>query len=165
MGLSRTVVETLTCFLFTEEMSFKALEIFAKFADTMSYLDAFCPNLSYVQQVSSQFDYWQASCKPGLSDEYVTLKESSDWLIQDTRDCIRGSLEVANLDYCRLSVKSLSQNLNGMVFSNKNHAPDDCTVVPSEKETQGFDLSSIHLPPSVCNTVLHLDTVNQEEKR
>lgn len=146
-------------------MSFKALEIFAKFADTMSYLDAFCPNPSYVQQMSSQFDYWQASCKPGLSDEYVNLMESSDWPIQDTYDCIRGSLEVANLDNCRVRVKSLSQNLKGMVFSNKSHAPDDCTVVSLEKEAQGFDLLSIHLPPRVCNTVLHLDTVGQEEKR
>lgn len=148
----------------SEEMSFKALEIFAKFADTMSYLDAFCPNPSSVQQMSSQSDCWQASCKPGLSDEYVTLIESSDWLIQDTCDCIRGSLEVANLDYCRASVKSLSQNLKGMAFSNKNLAPDDCTVVSLEKETQGFDLLSIHLPPRVCNTVLHLDTIGQEEK-
>ena len=146
-------------------MSFKALQIFANFADTLSYLDAFCPNPSSVQQMSSQFDCWQASCKPGLSDEYVTLIESSDWLIQDTCDCIRGSLEVANLDYCRSSVKSLSQNLKGMVFSNKSLAPDDCTVVSLEKETQGFDLFSIHLPPRVCNTVLHLHTVGQEEKR
>ena len=146
-------------------MSFKALEIFANFADTLSYLDAFCPNLSSVQQMSSQFDCWQASCKPGLSDEYATLIESSDWLIQNTCDCIRGSLEVANLDYCCCSVKSLSQNLKGMAFSNKNLAPDDCTVVSLEKEKQGFDLLSIHLPPRICNTVLHLDTIGQEEKR
>ncbi|KAJ7362072.1 ATPase AAA domain-containing protein 5 [Desmophyllum pertusum] len=82
----------------------KALEIFEQFAENMSFTDAFCPSLSVsgTQSTSAEFGWWGAPLKPGLTDEHVTVQECSDWLARDTRASLRGALEVANLENCRV---------------------------------------------------------------
>ena len=93
-----------------EKLTSKALEIFAECAESMSFADAYCPNLSNTQSNSARFGLWGAHLKRGLTDEHVTVEESSDWLACETRSSIRGALEVANLDDCFVKVKSLSED-------------------------------------------------------
>ena len=131
----------------------------------MSYADAFCPSLSSSQPNADQFDWWGASIKPGLTDEHVTVQESSDWLVRDTRASIRGAIEVANLESCRAQVKSLSEDMEKMGCSNQNENPDDQTCDVVQGELHNFKMLAESLPPPDSNTVLRLDTVNQAQRR
>ena len=153
-------------FPFTEEKcTFKALEIFEQFAENMSYADAFCPNLCSSQPNAAQFGWWGAPIKPGLTDEHVSVQESSDWLVRDTRASIRGAMEVANLESCRAKVKSLSEDMDIIGFSSQNEIPHDPISDVIESEVHNFKMLTDSLPSRDSNTVLRLDTVSQAQKR
>ncbi|XP_068761960.1 ATPase family AAA domain-containing protein 5-like isoform X1 [Montipora capricornis] len=147
-----------------EICSFKALEIFAQFAENMSHLDALCPSLSGSPPTSAQFGWLGAELKPGLSDEHVTVQESWNWLTRDIRADIRGALEAANLEFCLVKVKSLSQNLEEMGFSNQNKVSDNRTSGVLKNEPLNFEVLSEHLPARVNSSVLRLDAVSQSDK-
>ena len=98
--------------------------------------------------------------KPGLTDEYVTVQEYSDWLARDTRAYIRGALEVANLENCRVKVNSLAEDLKEI----ENLAPEEATST-SENKLCNFKLLSEDLPLRDSSTVLRLDAITQTQKR
>ena len=160
------MADTLTFFsYFTEEKHIsKVLEIFEEFAENMSFADAYCPNLSSAQSNSTQYGWWGASLKPGLTDEHVTVQESSDWLAFDTRASISGALEVANLESCFVKVKSLTEDLKDIGNSPPNENTDDQTSFRMS-ELCNLRILSESLPPHDSNAVFRLDAVTQTQKR
>lgn len=128
----------------------------------MSFSDAFCPSLSVSnnQFTSADFDWWGASLKPGLTDEHVTVQESSDWLARDTRASLRGALEVANLESCRVRIDSLAEDLKEI--ENSTQSENTCTT--AESELFNFRLLSEDLPPRDSGNV-RLDELTQIQKR
>ena len=148
-----------------DKCSIKALEIFAQFAENVSYADAFCPNLSSAESNSPQFAWWGASLKPGLTDKHVTVKETSDWLAGDTRASIRGALEVANLESCRMKVKSLSEDMTEIGYSSRSENTEDQNSALVESKLCNFEMLTEHLPPLDCNSVLRLNEASQPQKR
>lgn len=149
---------------FTEEKcAMKALDIFAQFAENMSFAEAFCPNLSSTQCNSAQFGWWEAQIKPGLTDDHVTVQEYSDWLACETRASIRGALEVVNLESCRVKVKSLSEDLTEIGYSSQIENPGD--QIPPVEESELCKILTEYLPQCDSSTVLHLDAVSQTQKR
>ena len=128
----------------------------------MSFSDAFCPSLSVsnTQSTSADFGWWGASLKPGLTDEHVTVQESSDWLACDTRASLRGALEVANLESCRVRIDSLAEDLKEI--ENSTQGENTCTT--AESELFNFRLLSEDLPPRDSGNV-RLDGLTQIQKR
>ncbi|XP_078347147.1 uncharacterized protein LOC144632387 isoform X2 [Oculina patagonica] len=140
----------------------KALEIFAQFAENMSFSDAFCPSLSVsnTQSSSAEFGWWGASLKPGLTDDYVTVQECSDWLARETRASLRGALEVANLESCRVRINSLAEDLQKIEHSTQNE--NSCSTM--ESDLFNFKLLSEDLPPRDSSNVVRLDEHTQMQK-
>lgn len=158
----------LICFIFSfppveERCCTKALEIFAQFAENMSFSDAFCPRLSVsnTQSTSAEFGWWHAALKPGLTDEHVTVQMCSDWLARDTRASLRGALEVANLESCRVKVSSLVEDLKYI----ENSTRDEKTSTTLESELCDFKFLSEDLPPCDSNGVLRFDEITRTQKR
>lgn len=146
---------------FTEEKcAFKALEIFAQFAENVSYADAFCPNLSSAPLSSVEFGWWEAPLKPGLTDDHVTVQECRDWLTRDTRASLRGSLEIANFECCRVNLESLSEAYSS---SDENIESQKSDVV--KREQCEFNMLAKHLPPCDSDAVLRLDAVSPAQRR
>lgn len=141
----------------------KALEIFAQFAENMSFSDAFCPSLSVsnTQSTSAEFGWWHAALKPGLTDEHVTIQECSDWLARDTRASLRGALEVANLESCRVKVNYLVEDLKHL----ENSTQGGNTSTALESEQCDFKFLSEDLPPCDSNGVLRFDEITRTQKR
>jgi len=141
----------------------KALEIFAQFAENMSFSDAFCPSLSVsnTQSTSAEYGWWHATLKPGLTDEHVTVQEWSDWLARDTRASLRGALEMANLESCRVKVNSLVEDLKHL----ENSTQDENTSTSLECELCDFKFLSEDLPPCDSNAVLRFDEITRTQKR
>ena len=157
--------QTHRSFFFSDEkLTSKALEIFAQCAENMSFANAYCPNLSKTQSNSARFGWWGAQLKPGLTDEHVTVEESSDWLACETRSSIRGALEVANLDDCFVKVKSLSEDLTETGNSPVEEITGDQTSTGKSLLCDLERLSS-DFPPRDSNSVVRLDAVTQAQKR
>ena len=129
----------------------------------MSFSDAFCPSLSIsnTQSTSSEFGWWDAALKPGLTDEHVTVQGCSDWLARDTRASLRGALEVASLESCHVKVNSLVEDLKQI----ENSTPDENTSTALESEQYDFKLLSEDLPRLHSNAVVRFDTLTQTQKR
>lgn len=129
----------------------------------MSFSDAFCPSLSVssTQSTSTEFGWWGAALKPGLSDEHVTVQECSDWLACDTRASLRGALEVANLESCHVGINSLAQDLKDIDKSNQ----DENGLTAMENELFNFRILSEDLPPCDSSNVVRLDELTQIQKR
>ncbi|XP_078355975.1 ATPase family AAA domain-containing protein 5-like [Oculina patagonica] len=144
-----------------EKCCSKALEIFARFAENMSFSDALCPSLSVsnTQSTSAETGWWGASLKPGLTDDHVTVQECSDWLARDTRASLRGALEVANLESCRVRINSLAEDLKEI----ENSTQDENSAV--ESGLFNFKLLSEDLPPRDSSNVVRLDELTQIQKR
>lgn len=134
-----------------------------QFAENMSFSDAFCPSLpvSNTQSTSDEFGWWEAALKPGLTDEHVTVQECSDWLARDTRASLRGALEVANLESCRVKVNSLVEDLKQIENSTQN----ENTSTTLESELYDFKLLSEELPPRDSNAVVRFDALTQTQRR
>lgn len=134
-----------------------------QFAENMSFSDAFCPSLpvSNTQPTSDEFGWWEAALKPGLTDEHVTVQECSDWLARDTRASLRGALEVANLESCRVKVNSLVKDLKQIENSTQN----ENTSTTLESELYDFKLLSEELPPRDSNAVVRFDALTQTQRR
>lgn len=134
-----------------------------QFAENMSFSDAFCPSLpvSNTQSNSDEFGWWEAALKPGLTDEHVTVQECSDWLARDTRASLRGALEVANLESCRVKVNSLVKDLKQIENSTQN----ENTSTTLESELYDFKLLSEELPPRDSNAVVRFDALTQTQRR
>ena len=128
----------------------------------MSFSDAFCPSLSIsnTQSTSTELGWWDAALKPGLTDEHVTVQDCSDWLARDTRASLRGALEVANLESCRVRVNSLVEDLKQIENSNQ-----DENTSTLESEQYGFKFLSEDLPYRDSNTVVRFDALSQTQKR
>ena len=129
----------------------------------MSFSDAFCPSLSIpnTQSTSAEFGWWDTALKPGLTDEYVTVQDCSDWLARDTRASLRGALEVANLESCRVRVNSLVGDLKQI----ENSTQDKNTSTGLESEQYDFKFLSEDLPHRDSNTVVRFDALTQTQKR
>ena len=156
--------QTHSFFFSDEKLASQALEISAQCAENMSFADAYCPNLSNTQSSSARFGWWGAQLKPGLTDEHVTVEESSDWLACETRSSIRGALEVANLDDWFVKVKSLSEDL-----TETGKSPVEEIIVDQTSTCKSVlcDLErlSSDFPPRDFNSVVRLDAVTQAQKR
>ena len=129
----------------------------------MSFSDAFCPSLSIsnTQSTSSEFGWWDAALKPGLTDEHVTVQGCSDWLARDTRASLRGALEVANLESCHVKVNSLVEDLKQI----ENSTQDENTSTALESEQYDFKFLAEDLPRLDSNAVVRFDTLTQTQKR
>ena len=141
----------------------KALDIFAQFAENLSFSDAFCPSLSIrsnTQSTSAEFGWWDAALKPGLTDEHVTAQDYSDWLARDTRASLRGAVEVANLESCRLRVNSLLKDFKQI--ENSTQAKNTTSM---ENEQYDFKLLTEDLPLHDSNAVVRFDALTQSQKR
>ena len=146
-----------------ERCCIKAMDVFAQFAENMSFSDAFCPSLSIsnTQSTSAEFGWWDAAVKPGLTDEHVTVQDCSDWLARDTRASLRGALEVANLESCRVRVNYLLKDLKQI----ENSTQDKNTSTPMENEQCDFKFISEDLPHRDCNAVVCFNALTQAQKR
>lgn len=152
------------CFLsIGERCCTKALDIFAQFAENLSFSDAFCPSLSFsnTHSTSTEFGWWDAALKPGLTDEHVTVQDCSEWLARDTRASLRGAVEAANLESCRVRVNSLLKDLKQI----ENSAQDKNTSTPMVNEQYDFKFLSEDLPHRDCNAVVRFDELTQTQKR
>ena len=129
----------------------------------MSFSDAFCPSLSVskTQSTSAEFGWWEATLKPGLRDEHVTIQECSDWLARDTRASLRGALEVANVESCRVKVNSLVEDLKQI----ENSTQDENTSTALESEQYDFKFLSEDLPLRDSNAVVRFDAFTQTQRR
>lgn len=90
----------------------------------------------------------------------MTVQESSDWLACDTRASLRGALEVANLESCRVRIDSLAEDLKEI--ENSTRGENTCTI--AESELFNFRLLSEDLPPRDSGDV-RLDGLTQIQKR
>ena len=99
--------------------------------------------------------------KPGLTDEHVTVQECSDWLARDTRAFLRGALEVANLESCRVRVNSLVEDLKQI----ENSTQDENASTPLESELYDFKSLSEDLPQRDSSAVVRFDLLTQTQKR
>lgn len=133
----------------------------------MSFTDAFCPSLSVsdTQSTSAEFGWWGAPLKPGLTDEHVTVQECSDWLARDTRASLRGALEVANLENCRVQLNYLAEELREIKNSTQGESTEELPSAVMESELCNFTLLSEDLPLRDSSTVLRLDAATQTQKR
>jgi len=129
----------------------------------MSFSDAFCPSLSIsnTQSASAEFGWWDAALKPGLTDEHLTVQDCSDWLARDTRASLRGALELANLESCRVKVNSLVEDLEQIETSTQ----DEKTSTGLESEQYDFKFLSQDLPHRDSNAVVRFDALTQTQKR
>lgn len=117
--------------------------------------------MSNTQCTSSEFGWWGASLKPGLTDDHVTVQECSDWLAHDTRSSLRGALEVGNLESCRVRINSLTEDLKEI----ENSTEDQNSSSAMESELFNFKLLSEDLPPRDSSNVVRLDELTQILKR
>ena len=99
--------------------------------------------------------------KPGLTDEHVTVQECRDWLARDTRASLRGALEVANLESCRVRVNSLVEDLEQI----ENSTQDENASTPLESELYDFKSLSEDLPHRDSSAVVRFDLLTQTQKR
>lgn len=91
----------------------------------------------------------------------MTVQECSDWLARDTRASLRGALEVANLESCRVKVNSLVKDLKQIENSTQN----ENTSTTLESELYDFKLLSEELPPRDSNAVVRFDALTQTQRR
>ena len=90
----------------------------------------------------------------------MTAQDYSDWLARDTRASLRGAVEVANLESCRLRVNSLLKDFKQI--ENSTQAKNTTSM---ENEQYDFKLLTEDLPLHDSNAVVRFDALTQSQKR